>query len=455
MVVLFNHIFEKGIFPNDWAKSIIVLILKKGDINSPDNYRGIALTSLISKIYTYILNKRLKTWAEREEKIMEEQAGFREGYSTIDHIFTLYSVVEKFLLKNTKFYVAYVDFRKAFDSVNRKMLWNTLRKSGVNGKLYLAVRGMYDSVLACVRDKCEYSDYFECPRGVKQGCLLSPQIFSFFINELATEISMRGKHGVQLIPGAVEVFLLLFADDVVLWSSTVSGLQNQLDLLKKEADRLCLAVNLDKTKIVIFRKGGYISAHEKWSYGRSVIQVTNSYKYLGIIFTTRLSLQSAWNESCKKAKRGVIEILKTMTKLKSTDFWLFWKLFDSQIEPILTYGAELWGIYLNREMEKVHTFAMKRFLNVPIGASNTMLYGETGRYPLSTKTKVKCIKYWLRLVRLPLSRFFRQAYEMMIQQRERYDKKNWACFVKKLLAEQGFGIVWMCQGVGFEKNVYF
>ena len=64
-------------------------IHKKGDVNQPDNYRGIALTSVISKVYTHILNKRLSEWAEVEEKILEEQAGFRAGYSTVDHIFSV------------------------------------------------------------------------------------------------------------------------------------------------------------------------------------------------------------------------------------------------------------------------------------------------------------------------------------------------------------------------------
>ena len=94
-----------------------------------------------------------------EEKIIEEQAGFRAGYSTVDRIFSLYAMVQKYLLdQHTKLYVAFVDFNKAFYSV-----WSVLRKSDVNGKLYMALRGIYNSVIACVRDKCSYSDYFACP----------------------------------------------------------------------------------------------------------------------------------------------------------------------------------------------------------------------------------------------------------------------------------------------------
>ena len=127
LVKLFNKIFDGGMFPREWSKSIIVSSHKKGDVNQPDNYRGIALTSDISKVYTNILNKRLAEWAEVEEKIIEEQAGFRAGYSTLDHIFSLYAMVQK----HTKLYVAYVDFKKAFDSVNRNALWSVLRKKMV------------------------------------------------------------------------------------------------------------------------------------------------------------------------------------------------------------------------------------------------------------------------------------------------------------------------------------
>ena len=144
---------------------------------------------------------------------------------------------------------------------------------------------------------------FAFPGGVKQGCLLSPLMFSFFINELAIEVSKTGKHGIQLITGTFEIFLLLFADDVILLSNTIVGLQNQLDSLKREADRLYLRVNLEKTNIMVFRMGGHFAAREKWLCGNAVVKVTNAYKYLGIIFTTKLSVSAALSDVCKKERR--------------------------------------------------------------------------------------------------------------------------------------------------------
>lgn len=452
LVDLFNQLFDTGTFPREWSKSVIVPIHKKGDVNKTDNYRGVALTSIVGKVYTHILNKRLTKWTEQNNKIVEEQAGFRAGHSTVDHIFTLFSIVQRFLQKNSKLYVAFVDFRKAFDCVDRTTLWHVLRKAGIHGKLYYAVKGVYNTVLACVRDKNTYTQYFTCPRGVKQGCLLSPLMFSFFVNELAIEVSAYGRHGIQLLPGCIEIFLLLFADDIILLSNTVIGLQNQLNHLKAEADRLHLTVNLDKTNVMVFRGGGHLADREKWHYGDEEVKVTNCYKYLGLTFTTRLSVNSALTEVCRKGRMGVMEILKSLKKLNCIDPGIFWKLFDAQIEPVLTYAAEVWGLEENaRQVEKVHTFAIKRFLGVPLHSSNQLVYGETGRYPLYIRIYVKCVKYWLKLMKLPISRICRQTYEMLLIQHN-HGKKNWVSGIKQILSENGFGIVWLSQGVGFEQR---
>ena len=112
------------------ANQLLFHCSKKGDDKNPDNYRGMSLLSVVSKVFTAILNKRLYTWAEHEQKISKEQAGFRKGYSAVDHIFTLTSVITKKLnsKRGGKVYVAFVDYKKAFDTVNREALWNVLQK---------------------------------------------------------------------------------------------------------------------------------------------------------------------------------------------------------------------------------------------------------------------------------------------------------------------------------------
>ena len=126
-------------------------------------------------------------------------------------------------------------------------------------------------------------------------------------------MSKTGKHGIQLIPGTTETFLLLFADDIILLSNTIVGLQNQLDSLKKAADRLYLTVNLEK-KIMVFRMGGHLATRERWLYGNAVVKVTNAYKYLSMIFTTKLSVSAALSDVCKTKQKTTTTKQKQKTK---------------------------------------------------------------------------------------------------------------------------------------------
>ena len=287
LYTLFNKMFTLGYFPLRWAVGIVVPLHKKGDINEPDNYRGISLLSITSKIFTGILNRRLYNWAEENEKINREQAGFRKSYSTIDHIFTLHSMVSNCLYggRRSKFYVCFVDFKKAFDSVNRDRLGEVLERHWVTDRMLNMVRALYGKVTAVVRYGSEVTDEINCPLGVRQGCLLSPLLFTLLITELAQEIAIGGRHGYQFNPGAIELFTLLFADDIALMATTPIGLQNQIDLLRRGAERLGLVVNLDKTKVMVFRKGGFLGRLERWFYGEERIEVVNKYKYLGYTLT--------------------------------------------------------------------------------------------------------------------------------------------------------------------------
>ena len=154
------------------------------------------------------------------------------------------------------------------------------------------IREMYRSVTATVRYENELSNPFNCPLGVKQGCLLSPLLFSLLINEIAIKVGREGRAGYQFLPGTKEIFALLFADDIALIGMTPAGLQNQLNNLNTAAKSLGLKVNLNKTKILVCRKGGFLGSKEKWHLDKDKIEVVNNYKYLGYTITTKLSTDS-------------------------------------------------------------------------------------------------------------------------------------------------------------------
>jgi len=182
----------------------------------------------VSKLYSTIINNRLQEWIEQNDITGQHQAGFKRNYSTIDHMFTLMAAVQKQFASNRKLYVAFVDFEKAFDSISRKLLWPILQKHGIKGKLYNCIKSIYSDVKSRIRSGAKLSDFIQCTQGVKQGDVLSPLLFSLFVNEIASEIINNGKHGITLKPDLIELFILLFADDMILLSETIVGLQNQL-----------------------------------------------------------------------------------------------------------------------------------------------------------------------------------------------------------------------------------
>ena len=108
---LFNDIFNSGIYPADWGKSIICPIYKNGSKTSPENYRGVSLINSISKIFNGFLTKRLQSWCEQNQVLDESQAGFRKNYSTVDNIFSLQAIVQKYLSRERgRFYCIFIVF---------------------------------------------------------------------------------------------------------------------------------------------------------------------------------------------------------------------------------------------------------------------------------------------------------------------------------------------------------
>ena len=441
-----------GVFPTAWGTAIVVPLYKKGDREVCDNYRGISLLSVTSKIYTSIINSRLYNWAESNNKINEEQAGFRRNYSTVDHIFTLHTIASNCLYgnKRSKLYAVFIDFQKAFDTVNRDKLWKILEKIGVSTKMITTLKAIYSYVKAIIRQGHERTPEINCPRGVRQGCLLSPLLFSLLVAEIAYQVAEGGRTGYQLIPGAQEIFALLFADDMVLLSLTPRGLQTQINNLKLAAETLGLIVNLDKTKIIVFRKGGFLSRQEKWFFGREQIEVVNSYKYLGYTMTTKLSIEIPLSEYAGKAKGRVISIFKTLYKLGKIEPGIFFKLFDTQIKPVLLYAAEMWGLAsedIIQTIEKVHMFACKRLLGVTSRTPNTLVQAELNRFPLRIDAQTRAVKYWAKIQNLGEERLPKQAY--LRELREKNKPGNWAEGIKHILTTNGYAYVWENGGVEY------
>ena len=124
-------------------------------------------------------------------------------------------------------------------------------------------------------------------------------------------MTSSGRHGVQFSPNDIHIFIVVFADDIILMSATIAGLQNQLNVLLDCTQRLYLNINLSKTKVMIFRKGGHLSVKEQWVFGNQRLEVVNSCKYLRFVFSTKFNFDVAKNgEHLTRARHATFEIIK-------------------------------------------------------------------------------------------------------------------------------------------------
>ena len=242
--ILFNKILQTGIFPSQWATGLIVPIYKKGDTEDTNNYRGITLISCFAKLFTSVINNRLKNWEQENEISTDAQFGFKSNHSTIDAIFILKYLIDRNLNSKKKLYCAFIDLKKAFDSVSRTSLWYKLIKSGIDGKILKLIRSLYSEIKLRVKNLNSLSDLYSCELGLLQGEILSPFLFSIFLNDIEMHLGQNIQDGITL--DQLQLYLLLFADDAVLVSETPEGLQNSLNSLYNYCKKWNLKVNIEK-----------------------------------------------------------------------------------------------------------------------------------------------------------------------------------------------------------------
>ena len=170
---MFNLCFDSGYVPSNWGKGIINPIPKSNtaDPRDPLSYRGITLAPATYKLYCSILNERLSKWINRNNVLVDEQNGFRKTRCTIDHVSSLTNLIETRQKLKLSTFAAFIDFKKAYDSINRTLLWKRLTQIGIRGKMFKAVQSLYQSVSSCVRISGLTTDWFDVTVGL-QGCLL-------------------------------------------------------------------------------------------------------------------------------------------------------------------------------------------------------------------------------------------------------------------------------------------
>jgi len=220
---LFQSLFSRGLsIPEGWKSAYIVPIWKgKGDKGLLTNYRGVSLTTTLYKIYAMVLEARLSKACDTLNLRAPTQCGFRRGLGTTSAIFALNHVIQSACSprsqggKNVPLYVIFVDFKKAFDSVCRSLLWKRLESLGIKGRILKALQGIYDNTKFQIKLGGKISKgCVVTVTGVKQGCPLSPTLFGLFIEELHEFLKSECPSISVCILEEIELKELLYADDV-------------------------------------------------------------------------------------------------------------------------------------------------------------------------------------------------------------------------------------------------
>ena len=391
---LFNAVFSSGVFPEIWSRGCVVPVFKKGNTDDPNNYRGITIISCLGKLFTSILNARLLAWDKDYSIITDAQFGFKPGLGTSDAIFVLQSLINRTLKNRKRLYCCFIDYKKAFDLIDRSKLWTKLIKQGVTGKMLEIIKSLYSNIKTCVKYNGSLSQYFPSLSGLLQGEVMSPILYSLYVNDFEMSFIKDGCQScdIQLL----NLFILMYADNTVLIAETPEGLQSMLNSLNNYCNDWNLTVNVQKTKIMVFRNGGVIRDNESWIYQNEHIEIVNQFSYLGMIFNYNGKFNTTQKHVADQGRKALFAI---NSALKQCNFNVETKcaVFDTYINSILSYGSEVWGFHKAPDVEKIHLTYLKKILGVKKSCSNSLVYFELGRFPLYITRKLRILKYWLKL----------------------------------------------------------
>ena len=442
---LFTKMLQWGWYPAAWVQSVVLPLYKgKGSKTDVNSYRGISLLPVLAKIFTHILNARLGRWLDEKGVTIEEQAGFRHGYSTVDNAFVMETLVsDRLCTRKNKLYACFFDFRKAFDSLPRAALWYKMHRIGIKGRLLRLLMDMYTKCSFVVRMSHERaSEKTASTSGVFQGCLLSPTLYRIFINDIVEFCSGASVYPDSPCIRGRPVPALLYADDLVLFSESVEGLQRQIDKVREYCNLWGLEVNLDKTFCMVFRRGGRLAARENWSYGGSKLQVTSKFKYVGIRFTCGHAWQHHIQVTLSQARKVMFMLRKLTFRCGELPVQFLMHLFGSLVTPVILYGAEVWGMWSKPSIDAVENDFLRRSSGLPRGAPTSGVRFELS-FTVSTYWKAReyALRYFAKTILLPDSRLSKQA---LLRQKELCESglDCWGKRVKDLLQGLDLGDLW-------------
>lgn len=389
--VIFNEILKvwnSEVVSSLWTQSDIIPLFKKGNRMDPVNYRPISLLNTSGAVLTHLVNKRLQNFLQC--RLSESQHGFRRNRSTIDLIYSLRQLQEHSIEWNKPLFALFIDFTKAFDSLDRNDLFRILSEIGVPSKLVNIIKALHSSTISSVRLGSSHSSCFATNTGVRQGCKLAPLLFALHLDvvmkSLRQKVMPEWLRGVDINDWSQSkaklvdkecLLELLFADDTTIIASSIDTLQQSLIAIDEIGRSTGLRINLAKT--VVMSLNPKMPLNISLTLGDTTVTRVAEFKFLGSIISSDGVLDNEIKEriKCAAVKRGQLtniwssNIISTRSKMS---------IFKSTVMPILLYGASTWtplACHLNRIRGFVTT-SLKKIARVKWNehVSNSDLYGR-------------------------------------------------------------------------------
>ena len=242
-----NKIYENGATPNQMRETIMIKIPKVEGTLKCEQHRTISIINHIAKIILKVTTERIRSKIRPE--IAEEQFGFVANSGTTNAIFTLNRVIENAIQVRKNVYLCFIDYEKAFDTVRHNELLDVLKQIGVDGKDLRLIKNIYEMQRVALQLGGELTDWVDIKRGVRQGCVMSPDLFNIY-----AEFVMRNIDDEGIRVGGKNINKIRYADDAVPIADSEDKLKTLLQNVSEHSEAMGIKINRKKAKTMVITK---------------------------------------------------------------------------------------------------------------------------------------------------------------------------------------------------------
>lgn len=392
---LLTNVWITEKLPPEWKQGLLIKLPKKGNRTDCNNWRGITLLCTVSKILSKVILYRIQDAIEAT--IRTEQAGFRKGTSCVDQINSLRIIVEESVEWRKPLFMTFVDFEKAFDSINRQFIWDALEQKGLPLKIIRIIKEAYNGFNCKVVHNGKLTEAFDVTTGVRQGCLLSPLIFIVVMDAIMLKITMN--NGIRL-PGTETLNDLDFADDICLLSESHINMQTNLTTLQQTAEKAGLKINRKKTEEMRVCN----NSDTPTTLEGQVIERVEKFCYLGSFITPQGGADCDVESRINKA-RGAFAQLKSIWQSTRISRHTKIRLFNSNVKSVLLYACETWRVTseINRKLQVFVNNCLRSIVNRhwPNTISNVELWKLTEQQPVDIDVRERKWRWLGHTLRRP------------------------------------------------------